>query len=88
MVVLLATGMVPPVIAAMLAAGAMIVLRVVTVQQAYRGISWTTVLLVAGMIPMSTAMTTSGAGAGGRERHRRRRRRPRAHACCSLPCSW
>jgi di/tricarboxylate transporter len=62
MVVLLATGVVPPVIAALLAAGAMIVMRVVTVQQAYRGISWTTVLLVAGMVPLSTAVSTSGAG--------------------------
>lgn len=62
MVVLLATGIVPPVIAAMLAAGAMVLGRVLTVQQAYRGISWTTVLLVAGMIPMATAVTQSGAG--------------------------
>ena len=60
--VLLATGIVPPVIAAMLAAGAMVLGRVLTVQQAYRGISWTTVLLVAGMIPMATAVTQSGAG--------------------------
>jgi len=62
MVVLLATGLVPAVVAALLAAGAMILLRVVTVQQAYRGISWTTVLLVAGMIPMATAVGKSGAG--------------------------
>jgi di/tricarboxylate transporter len=62
MVVLLATGLVPAVVAALLAAGAMILLRVVSVQQAYRGISWTTVLLVAGMIPMATAVQTSGAG--------------------------
>ncbi|MCB0922203.1 MAG: anion permease, partial [Actinobacteria bacterium] len=62
MVVLLASGVVAPVIAALLAALAMIVLRVLTIQQAYRGISWTTVLLVAGMIPMATAVTTSGAG--------------------------
>lgn len=62
MVVLLATGAVPPAVAALLAAGAMILLRVVTVQQAYRGISWTTVLLVAGMMPMATAITKSGAG--------------------------
>jgi di/tricarboxylate transporter len=62
MVVLLATGLVPPVVAALLAAGAMIVLRVLTVQQAYRRISWTTVLLVAGIIPLSTAIRTSGAG--------------------------
>jgi di/tricarboxylate transporter len=62
MVVLLATGLVPPVVATLLAAGAMIVLRVLTVQQAYRRISWTTVLLVAGIIPLSTAIRTSGAG--------------------------
>ena len=48
MVVLLATAIVPPAVAALLAAGAMVLLRVVSVQQAYRGISWTTVLLVAG----------------------------------------
>jgi di/tricarboxylate transporter len=63
MIILLATAIVPPVVAALLAAGAMIVLRVVSVQQAYRGISWITVLLVAGMIPISTAITKSGAGA-------------------------
>jgi di/tricarboxylate transporter len=67
MIILLATAIVPPVVAALLAAGAMIVLRVVSVQQAYRGISWTTVLLVAGMIPMSTAITKSGAGATAAE---------------------
>jgi di/tricarboxylate transporter len=63
MVILLATAIIPPAVAALLAAGAMVVLGVVSVQQAYRGISWTTVLLVAGMIPMSTAITKSGAGA-------------------------
>jgi di/tricarboxylate transporter len=62
MVVLLATGAVAPVVATLLAAMAMMVAKCVTPQQAYRGISWTTVLLVAGMIPMATAVTTSGAG--------------------------
>ncbi len=62
MVFLLATGIVPAAVAAMLAAGAMILGRVLTMQKAYRGISWTTVLLVAGMIPMATAVTQSGAG--------------------------
>lgn len=62
MVVLLATGVIPAVMAALLAAGAMIVGGVLTPQQAYRGISWSTVLLVAGMMPMSTAITVSGAG--------------------------
>ena len=62
MVVLLMTGVIPAVVTALLAAGAMILLRVLTMQKAYRGISWTTLLLVAGMIPMSTAITNSGAG--------------------------
>ena len=63
MVVLLASGVFPAAVTALLAAFAMVLLRVVTVEQAYRNISWTTVLLVAGMIPMSTAITKSGAGA-------------------------
>jgi di/tricarboxylate transporter len=61
MVILLATNAVPAVEAALLAAGAMILTRVVTIYQAYRSISWTTVVLVAGMIPLSTAVTQSGA---------------------------
>jgi di/tricarboxylate transporter len=61
MVVLLATGIVPAVVAGLLAAGAMILLRVVSMQQAYRGINWTTVVLVGAMFPISTAMVQSGA---------------------------
>lgn len=61
MVVLLATSAVPPAVAGLLAAGAIVVLRVLTIEQAYRGIAWTTVILVAGMIPLSTAMTETGA---------------------------
>jgi di/tricarboxylate transporter len=34
---------------------------VLTVEQAYRGITWSAVILVAAMIPMSTAMHESGA---------------------------
>jgi di/tricarboxylate transporter len=63
MVVLLATGAVPPAVAGLLAGLALVVTRVLTIEQAYRGISWTTVVLVAGMIPLSTAMTQSGAAA-------------------------
>ncbi len=63
MVLLLATGAVPPAVAGLLAAGAIVVSRVLTIDEAYRGIAWTTVILVAGMIPLSTAMTTSGAAA-------------------------
>lgn len=60
MVVLLATNIVPAPVAALLAALAMVVLRVVTVQQAHRSMAWTTLILVAGMIPLSTAITTTG----------------------------
>jgi di/tricarboxylate transporter len=61
MVILLAGGLVPPAVAGLLAAGGMILSGVLTIDQAYRGISWTTVILVAGMIPLSTAMVASGA---------------------------
>jgi di/tricarboxylate transporter len=61
MVVLLATGLTPPAVAGLLAACALVLLRVVTVQQAYRSISWTVVVLIGAMIPVATAMTQSGA---------------------------
>jgi di/tricarboxylate transporter len=61
MVVLLATGAVAPAVAGLLAACAMILLRVVDVQQAYRAVSWTTVILVGAMIPLSTALQQTGA---------------------------
>ncbi len=60
MVVLLATGLLPPAVVALLAACALVLLRVVTVTQAYHSISWTTVILIAGMIPLSTAFTQTG----------------------------
>lgn len=68
MVVLLVTGVLPAAVTGLLAAGALILLRVVRMTRAYRSISWTTVVLVAGMIPMSTAFRTTGAAdliAGG-----------------------
>lgn len=61
LVVLLATGMVPAVIAGLLAACAMVVFRVLTVDQAYRAINWTTVILIGAMTPLSLAMRNSGA---------------------------
>ena len=39
----------------------MVLLRVLTVEQAYRAVNWTTVILVGAMIPLSTAMKTTGA---------------------------
>jgi di/tricarboxylate transporter len=61
MIVLLATNALPPAMAGLGAACAIVLLRVITVEQAYRAIGWTTVILVAGMIPMSTAMRVTGA---------------------------
>lgn len=61
MVVALASGVVPPAVAGLVAAGAMVLTGVLSVEKAYRGISWTTVILVAGMMPLSTAMTQTGA---------------------------
>jgi len=61
MVVLLAFGLVPPVIAGLLAAGAMIMLRVVRLEQIYRAMPWTIVILIGGLIPLSTAIKQSGA---------------------------
>ncbi|MCT9819691.1 SLC13 family permease [Microbacterium sp. W1N] len=68
MVVLLATGLVPPAVAGLLAAGALVLMRVITAPQAYRAVSWTTVILIAGMVPLSAAFTSTGAAdivAGG-----------------------
>lgn len=60
-IALLATGAVPAVIAGLLAAAALVVLRVITVPQAFSAISWETVLLVAALIPLSAAFVSSGA---------------------------
>lgn len=61
MVVLLATGVVPAPVAAVLSAGALILMRVVGVRQAYRSVNWTIVVMVAAMIPVSVAVERSGA---------------------------
>jgi len=61
MVVLLATGLVPPAVAGLLAAGAIVLTGVLTIPQTYRAISWTTVILIAGMVPLSSAFISTGA---------------------------
>ncbi|CAH1666529.1 Citrate transporter [Hyphomicrobiales bacterium] len=61
LVTMLATGIVPPVVAGLLCAGALIFAGIMTVEQAYRAINWTTVILIAAMMPLSTAMVQSGA---------------------------
>lgn len=60
MVVLLATGAVPPAMAGLLAATAMVLTRVVGPAQAYRAISWQIVILIGALIPLSGAIQSSG----------------------------
>ncbi len=61
MVLLLATGIVPPAVAGLLAAGAVLLSGILNVEQLYRSINWTTVILVGAMMPLSTAMEETGA---------------------------
>ncbi|RDJ24035.1 SLC13 family permease [Bosea caraganae] len=61
LVLMLATGIVPPAVAGLTAACALIVAGIVSVEQSYRAINWTTVILVGAMMPLSTAMVQSGA---------------------------
>jgi di/tricarboxylate transporter len=61
MVLVLATGILPAPVGVLLAAMAVIAAGIITVPQAYRAIDWNTVILVASMIPLSTAMYRSGA---------------------------
>lgn len=61
MVLLLATGLVPPAVAGLIAAGIILVSGVLSVDQVYKSIGWTTVILVAALTPLSTAMQVTGA---------------------------
>ncbi|MFN2188259.1 MAG: SLC13 family permease [Candidatus Promineifilaceae bacterium] len=60
MIVLMVSGVVPVVIAALLAAVVMILGRCLSVPQAYRTISWNSIILIASMIPMSIALQDTG----------------------------
>lgn len=60
MVIMMTTNIVPAAVAALLAAMAMVLTRVVTMGQAHRSMSWQTLILVAGMIPLSAAITKTG----------------------------
>lgn len=61
MVGLLASGVVPPAVGGLIGAVLMILLKVIAPQQAYRAVSWQTVVLIGGLIPLSVAIRTSGA---------------------------
>jgi di/tricarboxylate transporter len=61
LVILLASGLVPSAVAGLICAILMILVGVITVPQAYKGIDWNTCFLIGGMIPLSAAMTKTGA---------------------------
>ncbi len=61
MVVLLATGAVPAAVAGLIAVLALVLTRVVTSAQAYRAVSWETIVLIGGLIPLADAIQRSGA---------------------------
>lgn len=60
MLILMTFEIVPTVIAVLLAAFAMVVTGCLPVGQVYRRINWESVVLIAGMIPMATALETTG----------------------------
>lgn len=60
MVGLLVSGVVPAAIACLLCAIGMVMFQVVSVPQAHRSMNWTTLILVAAMIPLSDAITNTG----------------------------
>ena len=57
-----ATGIVPLEIAAVVGAVIAVLTGCLTEKQAYNSIDWVTIFLFAGMIPVATAMNTSGEG--------------------------
>lgn len=60
-VALLASGAIPAAAAGLLAALALVLLGAIDEEQAYRAVSWPTVILIAGLIPVSHAIETTGA---------------------------
>ena len=60
MVLLSASGVMPVVVAVMLAALAAISTRCLTMEEAYRSISWSSLVLLAGMLPLAVALQKSG----------------------------
>jgi di/tricarboxylate transporter len=60
MIILMVTGVVPTVMAALIAAILMILGGCLSMEQAYRSVRWESVVLIAAMIPMSIALQVTG----------------------------
>lgn len=63
MVALLATGALPSVVVVLLAAISLVLLRVMTADQAFRSINWSAIVTIAALMPLSIAMYQTGAAA-------------------------
>ena len=63
MLLLMATSLVPVVAAALLAALALILARCLTLEEAYRGMSWSSLVLIAGLLPLAQALQRTGLAA-------------------------
>ena len=61
MVLAMASGLVPTVTAALVAARSLIISRCVDMASVYRIINWEAVVLIAGILPLATALNKSGA---------------------------
>jgi len=60
MVILLAFSILPGAIAALLAAGIVLITRCIPIEKAYKGISWISIVMIAAMIPMGLALQKTG----------------------------
>ncbi|MFO1128210.1 MAG: SLC13 family permease [Rhodospirillales bacterium] len=60
MILAMTTGLLPNVIAVLLAALAMVAAGCVPAGQVYRSIGWSTLVLIAGMLPLATALENTG----------------------------
>jgi di/tricarboxylate transporter len=60
MMAALTLGLLPPVTAVLTAAVAMVLTGCVSAEEAYRAINWQSVVLIAGILPMATALERSG----------------------------
>lgn len=60
MIVLMTFGLVPNAVAVLLAALAVVLTRCVSMEAAYRAINWPSLVLIAGMLPLATALQKTG----------------------------
>lgn len=60
MIALLAFGLMPAVVAVLLAAVALVLTRCIDMETAYRSMNWQSLILIAAMLPMATALQKTG----------------------------